>query len=411
MRGFPDGRRGSSARLRRGARPSEESFTRGRPCALAGARFSTRVDRLPARVGDHVHARSASRSSIDPSAAAPGSRPARASSSRCVCRLGAILLVRSDDARGAALDPAGAVDARKGRSPTVEHAAARRSASSRSPRRTDGRGARRRGTRRCGRRSRRGSSRARRLRPRGSGRRVRRRAGSGRSPSPRPARSPRIAAGEARKRSRTVRGLPPGSLAAKPRSSSTFRWTDVGRRLELGLARRVELSSAGSTRTSAPARSPSSWSSVDVHGGLDGAAPAEDDDLLDARRRDRLDRSVGGVRGRELLARQREHPRDVERDVAVADHDRPLVRRGRTAGPGSPGGRCTRRRTRSPARSPAGPRPGCRGGGRSARRPRRPPRRRAERARRGSRRGRPRRCRGSGTRTLRRSSRTRARPP
>ena len=31
---------------------------------------------------------------------------------------------------------------------------------------------------------------------------------------------------------------------------------------------------------------------------------------------------VGGVGGRDLVGVQHEHPRDVDRDVAVADHDR-----------------------------------------------------------------------------------------
>ena len=34
---------------------------------------------------------------------------------------------------------------------------------------------------------------------------------------------------------------------------------------------------------------------------------------------------VGGVGARELVVRERQHPRHVERDVAVADHDRPLA--------------------------------------------------------------------------------------
>ena len=41
---------------------------------------------------------------------------------------------------------------------------------------------------------------------------------------------------------------------------------------------------------------------------------------------DRLDRGVGRVGRRELLGRQREHPRDVDRDVPVPDHDRALAR-------------------------------------------------------------------------------------
>ena len=40
---------------------------------------------------------------------------------------------------------------------------------------------------------------------------------------------------------------------------------------------------------------------------------------------DRLDRLVGRVGRRELLGGEREHPRDVDRDVAVPDHDRALA--------------------------------------------------------------------------------------
>ena len=45
-----------------------------------------------------------------------------------------------------------------------------------------------------------------------------------------------------------------------------------------------------------------------------------------ARGVDRLDRCVGRIRRRELARGQRQHPGHVERDVAVPDHDRPLVR-------------------------------------------------------------------------------------
>jgi hypothetical protein len=54
---------------------------------------------------------------------------------------------------------------------------------------------------------------------------------------------------------------------------------------------------------------------------LGGASPADNDDLPQRGRPDRLDRRIRGVGGRELLWRQREHPRDVERDVAVPDYD------------------------------------------------------------------------------------------
>jgi hypothetical protein len=53
-------------------------------------------------------------------------------------------------------------------------------------------------------------------------------------------------------------------------------------------------------------------------------AAADDDDLLQRGLGDRLDRGIRRVRRRELVRRQREHARDVERDVAVADHNGPL---------------------------------------------------------------------------------------
>ena len=54
------------------------------------------------------------------------------------------------------------------------------------------------------------------------------------------------------------------------------------------------------------------------------------DDLLDAGAEDGGDRRVRRVRRGELLLGEREHARDVDGDVAVADDDGPLARRGRT---------------------------------------------------------------------------------
>ena len=53
--------------------------------------------------------------------------------------------------------------------------------------------------------------------------------------------------------------------------------------------------------------------------GLERAAASEDRDLLDPARAQHLDRVVGGIGDLELGRRQREHPRDVDRDVARAD--------------------------------------------------------------------------------------------
>ena len=57
---------------------------------------------------------------------------------------------------------------------------------------------------------------------------------------------------------------------------------------------------------------------------LGGAAAADDDDLPDGRAADGCDGRVRGVGRPQLLGREREHPGDVERNVADADHDRPL---------------------------------------------------------------------------------------
>ncbi len=49
-------------------------------------------------------------------------------------------------------------------------------------------------------------------------------------------------------------------------------------------------------------------------------------DLAEAGADDRLDRGVGRIRGRQLLPGECQHPRDVERDIPVADDDRVLSR-------------------------------------------------------------------------------------
>ena len=57
-------------------------------------------------------------------------------------------------------------------------------------------------------------------------------------------------------------------------------------------------------------------------GGLGGAAAADDDDLLDLALAQRLQRVICRVGNAQLVVGEHEHARDVERDVAVADHDR-----------------------------------------------------------------------------------------
>ena len=60
-------------------------------------------------------------------------------------------------------------------------------------------------------------------------------------------------------------------------------------------------------------------------GGLDRAAAAEDDDLADLLAVEQLDRVVGGVGLAQLVVGEGEHPGDVHRHVAVADHHRALA--------------------------------------------------------------------------------------
>ena len=54
-------------------------------------------------------------------------------------------------------------------------------------------------------------------------------------------------------------------------------------------------------------------------------APAEHDDLLDGGAENRRDRGVRRVGRNDLRLGESEHPRHVDGDVAVADHDRPLA--------------------------------------------------------------------------------------
>ncbi len=152
---------------------------------------------------------------------------------------------------------------------------------------------------------------------------------------------------------------PLGSRAAKSRRTSKLRFT-------IGVAASSSASlagsssrSAGSTTTSAPASSPSSAAPAVVHDACAGPRRPSDDDVAHGRMPTiaSIAGSIVSV-GASSSACQREHAGDVERDVAVADHDGALDREVERA-PGSPGGRCTRRRTPSPTRSPADPRRGC----------------------------------------------------
>ena len=176
------------------------------------------------------------------------------------------------------------------------------------------------------------------------------------------------------------RGFPDGSRAAKSRRCSRFRFTVCGAASSSASLAGSSSSWAGSTTTSAPASSPSSPTSTGVHAACTGPRRPRTRISRIAGRVDRLDRGVGRVRRRELLAASaRASAR--RRGRRSRSRSRPRARpRGRTRGPGSRGGRCTRRRTRSPPTSRADPRRGCRGAGRSARRRRRRPRRRRSRS-------------------------------
>ena len=122
------------------------------------------------------------------------------------------------------------------------------------------------------------------------------------------------------------RGLPSGARSAYSRRSSTLR---RARSRSASSSRSLAGSSsrsAGSTITSAPASSPSSFSSGGVNAACTGPAAADHHDLPQPRADDRVDRLVRRVRRRELLGGQRQHADAVDGDVAVPDHDRALVR-------------------------------------------------------------------------------------
>ena len=108
---------------RAAARSSSQvaSFTRGRPCGSPRDR-SSEVDRLPAAVDDDL-ARAFGQHVLDDSLAAPLWKPARARVlEQSLDGLGRVLLVGADHAGRAALDPAGAVEARHRCSGLVEDA-------------------------------------------------------------------------------------------------------------------------------------------------------------------------------------------------------------------------------------------------------------------------------------------------
>ena len=138
--------------------------------------------------------------------------------------------------------------------------------------------------------------------------------------------SPRIATGERKNRRRIARGFPAGSRSAYSRRWSTLRRTVGGAASSSAALAGSSSRSRRSTSTSAPASSPSSPDLDRRPRGLHRPTTTHDEDLADACGVDRVDRGVGRVCRRELLRREGEHPGDVEGDVAVPDHDGPLVR-------------------------------------------------------------------------------------
>ena len=96
--------------------------------------------------------------------------------------------------------------------------------------------------------------------------------------------------------------------------------------LQSRLARRVELQLAGLDGDVRVRELAELLQLGRGEGGLGRTAPGEQDDLLQPRAEDRLDRGVGRVGRPDLLGRERQHPDDVERDVSCADDDRTLAR-------------------------------------------------------------------------------------
>ena len=194
--------------------------------------------------------------------------------------------------------------------------------------------------------------------------------------------SPTIATGETQNRRRTVFGLPEGGVAATCRSTSTLRRATA---VSSSSAAALAGSSSRSAGVDDEVRA-GELGQLDQLGGrerrLGRPAAPEDEDLPDPGADDRGDRLVRRVGRLDLLRREGEHPGHVDRHVPVPDHDRPLGGEVERADPGSPGGRCTRRRRPSPATSRGDPPRGSPCGDPSGRRRSRRLRRRAARGRR-----------------------------
>ena len=226
-----------SSRPRRAARPTRRASRAGGRAARPRSRSCGRS--TPSRRTSTTRRR-ARRAARRPR---PPTRRGRAARQRAILeqeldRLGRVLLVRADHAARAALDPARAVDARHG-APSSPSTRPPRSASCRAPSSNGTPGdRRRRGSRRCGRRGRTGSSRV------------------SSAVANRPPLVDELVADDldrldplvaedrdrrARKRSTSRCGLPSGSRAAYSRSTLDVAPRGRRRRLELGLARGVEL--------------------------------------------------------------------------------------------------------------------------------------------------------------------------
>ncbi len=139
---------------------------------------------------------------------------------------------------------------------------------------------------------------------------------------------PRIATGERRKRSSIMRRAPsPRSAVAYSRSRSTLRRAvNVPSSSEPRGRHRVQLGVAGSD-DDVDAVHAAQLAQLRVRErGLRRPAAAEHDDAAYRALAQRGERVVGDVGARQLVGVAGEEPRDIGRDVAVADDDRGLVR-------------------------------------------------------------------------------------
>ena len=303
------------------------SLMRGRPAGAPRPRSCSSIASQPRQVDERGHARPQPRARSRRRSRAGGScQPA----ARQVVEqprdgVGGALLVGADDARRPALDPADGVLAGPGRAVLLAHAAALVADQRRGARRTGRRAADGRGSRSSGSRARRGSPPARRWPPPGRRRADPARAGcaprAGRSPARPRRRGSRPASGRSAARSRC--DLPAGRRAANSRSMATFRRAvgEASSDSSHAALCRIELE-LGRVDDDVGTRQLAELAQLGIREGrLRRPATAEDDHFGDGGGGERRDRVVGGVGRRELVGVEHQHPRDVDRDVPVADHD------------------------------------------------------------------------------------------